>query len=256
MTQIIGFAGKKQSGKNTCCNFLVMLKLIEHGACKHARLNDYGEIEVSDIFGEKISGAEWFAFKSPYVNTQAVLNEIRSVRIYAFADALKRMAIDILGLPEDKVYGTDKDKNQKTNFLWQDMPGNSLITGATGAPNGFMTIREVLQFVGTDIFRKIYPDVWIDTLIRKIKEDNVDLALICDVRFENEINSIKKENGIVIGLNRDIFKSKDSHSSEQINLSLCDALIDNSKLTIPEQNNKIYLALKELKCRNLTDLGI
>ena len=40
MTQIIGFAGKKQSGKNTCCNFITMLKMIEKNVCEAARLND------------------------------------------------------------------------------------------------------------------------------------------------------------------------------------------------------------------------
>ena len=55
MTQIIGFAGKKQSGKNTCCNFVMMLKLIEENVCKRAKLDDNGEILVSDIFGEEIS---------------------------------------------------------------------------------------------------------------------------------------------------------------------------------------------------------
>ena len=29
MTQIIGFAGKKQSGKNTACNFILAAKLAE-----------------------------------------------------------------------------------------------------------------------------------------------------------------------------------------------------------------------------------
>ncbi len=248
MTQIIGFAGKKQSGKNTCCNFLVMLKLIEHGVCKHARLNACGDIEVSDIFGEKLNGTDWFLFKNPHVNTQAVLNEIGAVHIYALADSLKRLSIDILGLPEDKVYGTDSDKNELTNFLWENMPGST--------KTGQMTIREILQFVGTDIFRKMYPNVWIDSLIRKIKQDNIDLALVCDVRFENEINTLREQNAIILGLNRDLFNSKDTHASEQVNLSLCNVIIDNQNLTIPEQNNKVYFALKELQCKNLTDLGI
>ena len=52
MTQIIGFAGKKQSGKNTACNFILALKLAELGICKTSRLSKNGEIEVTDILGE------------------------------------------------------------------------------------------------------------------------------------------------------------------------------------------------------------
>ena len=53
MTKILGFAGKKQSGKNTCCNFLQMLKFHEYGVCKNASLNEQGQILVSDLFGEQ-----------------------------------------------------------------------------------------------------------------------------------------------------------------------------------------------------------
>ena len=53
MTQILGFAGKKQSGKNTACNYIVALKIAELGISKSTRLSERGEIEVTDIFGEK-----------------------------------------------------------------------------------------------------------------------------------------------------------------------------------------------------------
>ena len=52
MTQILGFAGKKQSGKNTACNYIIALKLVELGVSKKTRLTADGAIEVSDIFGE------------------------------------------------------------------------------------------------------------------------------------------------------------------------------------------------------------
>ena len=42
MTQIVGFAGKKQSGKNTACNFVVAMKLAELGICKASRMSDDG----------------------------------------------------------------------------------------------------------------------------------------------------------------------------------------------------------------------
>ena len=44
MTQIIGFAGKKQSGKNTACNFILATKIAELGVSKGTRLNEGGEV--------------------------------------------------------------------------------------------------------------------------------------------------------------------------------------------------------------------
>jgi hypothetical protein len=252
MTQIIGFAGKKQSGKNTCCNFIIMLKLIEDGVCKKAKINDAGVIEVSDIFGERSGKAngEYFPFQEPYVNVEAVMGQMKSVKMYALADPLKRIAIDVLGLPEDKVYGTDDDKNEPTNLKWKDMPKK------VHGKNGFMTIREVLQYLGTDIFRKIYNDIWIDALLRKIEFDSPQIALVCDVRFENEIKLLKKRGAIIVGLSRDYSKGKDNHASEKVNLSLCHKIIKNDDLNIPEQNKSVYFTLKELGCKNLTDLGV
>ena len=256
MTQIIGFAGKKQSGKNTCCNFITMLKLIEDGVCKKARLSEDGEIEVTDVFGETTgkSKDEYFPFKMPYVNVEAVMSQTNSVKIYALADPLKRIAIDLFGLPEDKVYGSDKDKQEKTNLRWEDMPG--IEERNNPKKRGFMTIREFLQYLGTDVFRKMYSTIWVDTLIRRIEKDNPKIALVCDVRFDNELELLSKKDAIILGLTRDIFKSQDKHSSENINFSLCHKLIHNTDLDIAQQNKQVYFALKELGCKNLTDLGV
>lgn len=249
MTQIIGFAGKKQSGKNTCCNFIMMLKLIEDGVCKKARLNNLGEIEVSDVFGET-TAEDYFVFKEPNVNVTAVLDQMKSVKIYALADPLKRIAIDIFGFDESKVYGTDDNKNELTHMSWSDTPKKPK------GKNGKMTIREVLQYIGTDVFRKMYNNIWIDTLMRRIEKDNPSIALVCDARFDNEIKLLQDNGAVVIGLERDIFNSEDCHSSENVNLSLCDKVIDNSNLEISELNKEVYFALKDLNCKNITDLGV
>ncbi len=260
MTQIVGFSGKKQSGKNTCCNFIVMLKLIENGVCKKAKIGDDGLIYVSDVFGESIKGQEYFKFDKPDVNTDAVLETLNEVKLYALADKLKQMAVEVFGLEPEMVYGTNKQKNQKTRFLWQDMPGMDLnykatYSGESGKKNK-MTARQFLQYMGTEVFRNMYEDIWLDSMMRQIEKDNPKLALVSDARFDNEIRGIQKSGGIVLGLTRDLFNSKDTHASEQVQLDLCDKIIDNEKLDIAEQNKAVYLALKDLNCKYLTDLGV
>lgn len=249
MTQLIGFAGKKQSGKDTCCNFVLMLKLIENGVCQKARLNDKGVIEVSDVFGES-NDKEWMEFRQPDVNVAAVMNNFNDVKIYSLAGELKRICVDVFGIKHSQVYGTDEQKNQEIEHLrWENMPANKSKTGP-------MTAREFMQYLGTDIMRKMYKDVWINSLMKKIEEDNPKIALISDVRFDNEIKKVKDELGIVIGLKRDIYKSKDRHSSEKIKFNLCSKIINNSKMDIPEQNKAVYEALTSLNCKYLTDLGV
>jgi molybdopterin-guanine dinucleotide biosynthesis protein len=56
MTQILGFAGKKQSGKNTACNYILALKLAELGVSKNVRISQENKVEVTDIFGEEKEG--------------------------------------------------------------------------------------------------------------------------------------------------------------------------------------------------------
>ena len=160
------------------------------------------------------------------------------------------MAIDVLGLKEEWVFGTDKQKNTLTDIKWEDMPGSA-------TKKGRMTAREVLQVVGTDFFRSIYKNVWVDSCLRQIKDDDSELALISDVRFENEILAIQKAGGFVIGLKRNPSKKKDKHPSEtaiEKCIDLCDATIDNQSLTIPQQNEQIYLTIKHLD--NIPDISL
>ena len=217
MTKILGFAGKKQSGKNTCCNFLQMLKFHEYGVCKNASLNEQGQILVSDLFGETVSGSDWIPLTEEYVDISQLLESFRPCKIYAFADVLKEFSVDVLGLEYNQVYGTNEEKNSPTHLLWEDMP--------TGNNKGPMTGREVLQYFGSDICRKMYENIWFDACIRRIRKDNPELALISDVRFSNEIKGVQNEGGVVFGLPRDIVNGKDTHSSEQVDLSLCDYLL-------------------------------
>lgn len=243
MTQVLGFTGRKRAGKDTACNFILAVKLAELGVSRSVRLSKDGSVEVTDILGDTIQDKEWFPFASPYVITESVFDDRLgdSVRVYSFAKKLKQIAIDLFGLDPEVVCGSYKGKNKKTMLKWQDMPTK---TGKKGK----MTVREVLQYLGTDILRKMHPDVWIDSCLRQIERDSPELALVSDVRFENEVLALQKDGGFVVGLTRhtDDGDSHDSETSVEKCLELCDAVIDNNDLTIPEQNEQIYMATKHL----------
>jgi len=193
--RIIAFAGRKQSGKTTSCEF------------------------VKNVFETSHHSGD--------------------CRIYNFADPLKQMCIDIFGLSYHQCYGTDDNKNEIVNCYWPGLDSK-------------MTAREVLQYVGTDVFRKMQCNVWADATIRKIEKENPTLALIADCRFPNEVEAVKNAGGIVVKLNRDTYNS--THASEisldkdRYDQNNFDLSIDNQYLNLSQKNETIFdfLSTKEV----------
>lgn len=187
---IIAFAGRKQSGKTSGCEF------------------------TANIFARTLQ---------------------KNASIYNFADPLKKMCIEIFGLTHDQCYGTDDQKNEYVDCKWPDS-------------GKIMSAREVMQYIGTDVFRKMQHNVWAGATIRKIQDENLPLALIADCRFPNEVEAVKNAGGLVIKLNRNLYNS--SHESEtaldedRYDQSNFDFVIDNKDLSIEDKNELIYSFLK------------
>ena len=148
-----------------------------------------------------------------------------------------------MGLSHEQCYGTDEQKNSLTHLKWDDMPGN-----AARSRSGAMTARQVLQYVGTNIFRKMYGDVWVNSCLRQIEQEAPDLAIITDVRFPNEVEAVQKTGGKVMRFTRSPFKD-DNHASESsldknvYDWGKFDFVIDNAKMSISQQNEAIYKTL-------------
>ena len=64
-----------------------------------------------------------------------------------------------------------------------------------------MTRGAFLQYIGTDVMRREYADVWVMSLMNEIT--NIEYVVIDDVRFPNEYDAIKKRGGICIRLSGD-----------------------------------------------------
>lgn len=153
---------------------------------------------------------------------QALEKENKKVVVTAFAEPLKRMCIDILGLSPEGVYGTDEEKNALSAIQWDGFPANIrekygvLQAGKwstqSGPRSGSMTNREVLQVMGTDIFRAISNDVWANAPFNRDWKDT-DVVLLTDCRFPNEKWATERNNGVIIRLERNTGFS-DNHPSE------------------------------------------
>ena len=142
-----------------------------------------------------------------------------SCKIYNFADPLKKdICMNILGLSYEQCYGEDSDKNTLTDVEWNGLK---------------LTAREVMQFIGTDIFRKMKRDVWASATMNKIQEirsleRHGYVAIIADCRFPNEVEAVQA--------------ALDPDNYYQDNFDL---IIDNENLSIDEQNGYIHTFLKD-----------
>ena len=237
MTRILAFAGKKQSGKNTCCNFLHGYQMKSHGLLDDFAISEKGQVRVStdgsnqgvlDVTREDLEFAMW-----------AVDNMWPFIKHYAFASALKEIATGLFSLDKSQCYGSDVEKNTLTWFRWEDMPGYE------GENEGRMTAREFLQHFGTDICRKIHPNIWTDRTIKNISSEEPLIAVISDCRFPNEIEAVKRAGGKVIHLTRST--STDPHNSETALDSYddYDAVIDNTNMSILETNKEVIRLIDE-----------
>ena len=76
-----------------------------------------------------------------------------------------------------------------------------------------ITGRFLLQNVGTECFRKMWPDIWVNYLMEQV-ENETGLCVVDDVRFENEAEFIRSKGGEIWRLHRKGVSSQDSHISE------------------------------------------
>ena len=207
MTRIIGISGKKQSGKNTSANFLHGLILKSNGLAPDFKIDEAGDLAVLTDMG-------WGVFdvtrKDSAFVEYADINMWPHVKLYSFADGLKGLCVEFFGLRPEQVYGTDKEKNTKTHVRGEDTP--TWQNSSLNLDRGFMTARELLQYFGTNIMRKMYTNVWVDHTIKRIKSEQTEMAIIADVRFPNEVETILEAGGEVIKLQR--APLKDNHESE------------------------------------------
>ncbi len=235
MTKILGVSGKKGAGKNTVANILHGIVLKEKGMVKDFNIDQNGKLFVLTTNSDSEEG--WGEFDISRKDEQfiqfAEYNMWPEVKLYSFADSLKWMCTDLFNIPYECVYGTNEQKNQiQDHLLWENMPGvitdrffydaaknnnygagvKAIISKIMYHAPGPMTSREFMQFLATEVMRKIYSDIWVNHTAKKILREGSELAIIADVRFPNEVEKILSLNGKVVKLKRQI--SEDKHESE------------------------------------------
>jgi len=228
---IYGFTGKAQSGKNTCVKIWQVI-------------SQYNEIYHGDIMEQ----------------TKNAINDTNYPCLSywqqkSFAHKLKEVVSVITGCKIE-----DLEDNDFKNSLAPKFNGQYQYT-----------YRELLQFIGTDLFRnQLGENVWINALFtgyekpitKAIKKTGGHLNsenqtefpkwLVSDVRFQNEANAVKARGGKiirVIKITDEIIKEAcnvaDRETSLKFNVDIDDLFLCNTEEEILKEEyedewNKFY----------------
>jgi hypothetical protein len=148
-----------------------------------------------------------------------ILRDINGFQLTAFADPVKRVAMDVYGLSWEQCYGDGPEKERID-------------------PNWDLSPRVIMQRIGTEVGRSIHPDTWIKHTLNNIRSaadgagfverDDIGrrfnripppvastLWVVTDVRFPNEADAIRAIGGCVVKVVRpSLGVSTDEHPSE------------------------------------------
>lgn len=255
---IIGIAGAKQSGKSSACNFLAGQTLKDYGRIETLKMAPNGRIIVNTVYDvngvqEVGEGELDFNRKDEAFYQYSVQNIWPYVKIYAIADKLKEQVCSMFDIDINLAYGTDDDKNTLTKVkkeaIYKFLDKSTVKELKSDTSTEFLTIRQVLMYYGSDMCRNLYEDCWINPCLEQIQYEQPSLALICDVRFPNEVAKIQALGGKVIYLTRDKFKS--NHESEKLLRELprdiFDGVVDNENVEdINVKNDMIIEVLNNI----------
>ncbi len=238
-------SGKKTAGKSSLGKYILAQYL--NARAGHERFTI--EMDGKDVLlVDTLNSNTIVAVDYPNKVASDIYNAY-SAKIYSFADPLKKICIDVLGLDSGQCYGTDDDKNSQTHILWDDLPAsirekysrNRRGGGGTKPASGFMTGREVMQVLGTDYFRQIDPSCWARGLYSTIEQEGYSLAIVTDARFPNEITIGTERDAFAIRLTRKL--GNDIHESEKalddFPLGEFSLVVDNEGLEMAETHKKV-----------------
>ncbi len=240
-TKIVSFSGKLCSGKTSASNFVASIAFMNiirdkdgNPLTDRAWVDENGRLQVNTTEGEQELNLH---SKSPEVVQWLDENVHPYLKFFSHADKLKEFAVDVLGLNPDHVYGTQEDKKQLSHIAWENMAGYAQ-PKKTKSLN-LMTVREVLEYFGTDIVRRISPNGWAKSSIKSVLQFNPLIAVNDDTRFEDEVEAVKAVGGKVIRLTRTTEEAaKNTHKSntalDNVDPAIFDAVIDNQNLSLQE----------------------
>lgn len=235
---IVGVSGKKRSGRDITGCIIQWLTFQETVKGTKGSLNFQEWVDFHDQYEDKTSHhSSWKIVKFADKRKDIVCLLIGCTREQLEDEKFKNTElgeewrvfelkwIDEIGETYTKIFSNKKDFCAEAEIVLKD-GSNSVIVDK----NYILTPRQILQFVGIDLFRnQFHTQTWVNATMADYKKVFTSIELendqefldklypkwICtDVCFKNEIKAIKDRGGIVIRIERPSVKSNDKHISE------------------------------------------
>lgn len=252
MKKIIAVAGRKGIGKTSLCRYLQFRHELLRNNLSYSDGNLINCNERIVQFPET-GRTQAFVDKSGILYSINFLNT-KDSEIFSFATMVKNISVDVLGMSKSCVFGSEASKNNTTEYFWEKMPiwirwinsknrsikiGDSEVDYSDGIvgkisneidlwnfcsanqgfpfnlKNGQMSNREVMQVLGTDIFRNMFDkNVWVKCALSEIEKSKSNFCLIDDMRFDTEAKAVLENGGYIINLTNSS-SGGDQHESER-----------------------------------------
>lgn len=201
----IGLNGLAGSGKDTVAkmlNVMLMKQWVDIESCRNFYNNFYDKPNASASYYEKYKG----------VNEQ--------VLCIAFADQLKTICADIFGIDLRCFYfnkstawicinkGFEYTEIRPENVISCEDYFYNISSYKDSDIKYWMSLRDILVYIGTYVLQQdLNRNVFVNTVSNKIKtcnlsNHNLKYVIVTDVRFQHELEYIKKNNGLTIKIVR------------------------------------------------------
>ncbi len=238
----IGLSGKDNLTRNAAANFIVAKYLnakIKQDRFNISRISK--EFRLVDSFNSNKT------IPIDYPNSDLDnLTRAYSVKVYTFADPVKKFCCENLGLDVVQCFGSEKDQDTNTHIFWDDAFDQIRVrhakprrgTSELKPASGPMTAKEVMDMVEHDMFRAIDPNCWTRSLYSMIEKDNYDLSVIMNLTKANEVAVGTEVGAKIIRFTK---KSGKEPMDELDDLPLGEysLVLENQDLTPIETNKKI-----------------
>lgn len=263
MGKILGLSGKLQSGKGTLTNFLyahtltLPLNIVtsETGEVNRLPLTPRAYVNTDGKLMVGLNETEDTEFdidsREPAVMEWLTNNVWYFFKHFSFAEPLKDICTNLVGIPVESVWGSGEDKNKLTSILWEDFPKEQ-----RGKNTGPLTGRQCMEQVAK-LIRKLNPDAFCLALRKNIENYNSLHSVVNDIRRENELDLVQSMGGKVIRLTRTTGEAANNGDESNIGLDKCtkfNKIIDNANQTLEETLTEFRDYLIEIEWLNVVEV--
>lgn len=179
------------------------------------------------------------AGKDTIVNDFIENNKTLNISKFRFGDEVKIFCMNHLGLPWEKLWGSQKEKNELSKYSYEHLSKFFYSPDYKNFAGRFLTYRQIMQIIG-DGLRKIDTECWVRPTLDKIYQHNRfltfsgqrldDFIFISDIRYKTEANKIREIGGKIVRLTRFLELSMNPSETDMDDY-VADYLIDNKNMS-------------------------